>query len=341
MQIHRAIYNALKGDIDAYLQTRLYYHVYICDHHFSVAYGRPPMTRDCDSIRAASKLLALPHATQDDARLISQVNIWTISSKVFDCFGTDIASPLDLQLLPQLRRLSIALNTWRADWNEAFHFNEYVGNYPQKGVGLHFHFAKLYLCSHSFRGPTEQSISSKTANPEMIEIMTMAVNCAISIVRTVINDQEIQSHLNGLPLYFDTMIAFAAVFLLKIVSNFAATLRLDAHDILSLVEELSSVLRTSTGEMHQRHLLVDIANSLHGAIDKVRQSLRERPSPHETASFQGGQQNAFSSQGGIDLMNDTSWLENTSDGLFFENFDFLSSTNTMSGFESQGALNGF
>ncbi len=27
-----------------------------------------------------------------------------------------------------------------------------MGNYPRKGVGLHYHFAKLYLYSFAFRG---------------------------------------------------------------------------------------------------------------------------------------------------------------------------------------------
>jgi hypothetical protein len=33
MQLHRCLHKALRGDKTAYLQTRLYYLVYVCDHH--------------------------------------------------------------------------------------------------------------------------------------------------------------------------------------------------------------------------------------------------------------------------------------------------------------------
>jgi hypothetical protein len=37
----------------------------------------------------------------------------------------------------------MSLDTWFADWNDSFKVNRNVGNYPQKGVGFHFHFAPL------------------------------------------------------------------------------------------------------------------------------------------------------------------------------------------------------
>ena len=334
--MHRAIYKALEGDMTAYMQTRVYYLVFICDHHFSVAYGRPPMTHECDSIRAATKMLSLPHATQDDARLISQANIWTISTKVFDTFGTDVSSPLDVKQLPQLRRLNIALETWRADWIEAFNYHDHVGNYPAKGVGLHFHFAKLYLCSHAFRGMTESNHVRTVVDPEIVEIMTTALNSAIWIVRTVNTDTEIQSHFNGLPLYFDTMTAFAAVFLLKVIRSFSGILRLDVDDLLSLVEGLADTLKRSTACMHRWHLLADIANSLHKAVDKVRRSIQEGRE-HGRVSMPEDSSEFVQNMGTI---GNVPWFDSP-DGLFFQNFDFLSAPNVISGFENQDGYYNF
>ena len=284
------------------------------------------MTQEGDSIRARSKMLSLPHATQDDARLISQVDIWSTSSKIFDTFGTDMRSPLDIKVLPQLRRLSIAIDTYRADWVEAFTHNDYVGDYPAKGVKLHFHFAKLYLCSHAFRGISSTTHSGVSIDPEVVEVMSTALSSALSIVRTVNSDEEIQSHLNGLPLYFDTMIAFAAVFLLKVIRSFTGILRLDVDDILRLVEELAHVLKKSTSYMHQRHLLVDIANSLQKAVDKVRQSI------------EGPAVRMANDPDTVPRILDTGempWFDSPTEGHFFQNFDFLSTTNAMSGFETQ------
>lgn len=80
LQLHRSIFKALNGDKTHYQRTRLYYLVFVCDHHFSVAYGRPPMTRQDDAIRAALQFLETEHAVEDDARLCSQVQFWSIGS---------------------------------------------------------------------------------------------------------------------------------------------------------------------------------------------------------------------------------------------------------------------
>ncbi|OQE30351.1 hypothetical protein PENFLA_c003G02789 [Penicillium flavigenum] len=262
VNLHSGIYKALKGDRDGYLQARLYYLVYVCDHHFSIAYGRPPMSREGFIIESASLLLETKHATEDDARLISQVKEWSILGRVFDNFGVDVDTPIAPQTLPQLRRCSISLDTWFADWNDSFKVNRNVGNYPQKGVGFHFHFAKLYLCSHAFRGIPSSESAPQYMSPELEEIANAGVLSAMSILRVIVNDAEFRSFMNGLPLYFDTMLAFAVVFLLKVATKYASMIRIDTGKILSLVTETVAALRDITQSMHEHHLLVVISEGL-------------------------------------------------------------------------------
>lgn len=241
------------------MQTRLYYLVYVCDHHCSVLYGRPPMSRDCDSIKGATQFLETEHATEDDVRLVSQVKIWLISASVFDTFGVDVETPVPSTKLAQLRRFSIALDTWYADWSDSFGPNARVGNYPAKGVGLHFHFAKLYLCSHAFRGAqSSPDPRRRFSSSEMEEVANTAVLCAASILGVMTADTELQSLLNGLPLCFDTMIAFAVVFLLKVATEYTDAVTLDKGKMLSLVDRTIGMLQRTTSEMHRQHLLVRI-----------------------------------------------------------------------------------
>src|SRR6201999_3071379 len=172
LNLHRCIPKAPHTKRACYLRTRLYYLVFVCDHHFSICYGRPPLTRDFSAITPPSQFLQSEFATEDDARLVSQGEVWTISTRVFDQFSLDPEAHLSDQLIPQLRRLSIALDTWRADWNERFHVNECVGNYPRKGVGLHFHFAKLFLCSHAFRRAPAAGGEQLQLDPDLDEFAT-------------------------------------------------------------------------------------------------------------------------------------------------------------------------
>lgn len=262
INLHSGIYKALKGDREGYLQARLYYLVYVCDHHFSIAYGRPPMSREGFIIESANRLLETEHATEDDARLISQVNEWSVLGKVFDTFGVDVDTAIASETIPQLRRYSIALDTWFADWHESFGENRRVGNYPQKGVGFHFHFAKLYLCSHAFRGVPAGENATQCFSPELEEIANAGVLSAMSILRVIVSDAEFRSFMNGLPLYFDTMLAFAVVFLLKVATKYATVIRIDTSKILSLVSQTVVALRGITQSMHRQHLLVVIAEGL-------------------------------------------------------------------------------
>ncbi|KAJ5384810.1 transcriptional regulator family: Fungal Specific TF [Penicillium concentricum] len=285
INLHSGIYKALKGDRDGYLQARLYYLVYVCDHHFSIAYGRPPMSREGFIIESASRILETAHATEDDARLISQVKEWSILGRVFDTFGVDVDTPIAPQTLPHLRRCSISLDTWFADWNESFKENQNVGNYPQKGVGFHFQFAKLYLCSHAFRGVPVSESSPQYMSPELEEIANAGVLSAMSILRMIVCDAEFRSFLNGLPLYFDTMLAFAVVFLLKVATKYAFMIRIDTGKIISLVTETVAALRDVTRSMHKHHLLVVISEGLErllGICQASNHAVHEtmyRPSP--------------------------------------------------------------
>ncbi|KKK16519.1 hypothetical protein ARAM_003071 [Aspergillus rambellii] len=306
IKLHHGIYRALHGDRVGYLQARLYYLVYVCDHHFSVAYGRPPMSREGLIIDSAGRFLEIEHATEDDARLVSQVKEWSVLSQVFDTFGVDIDAPVPAQKLPQLRRYSIALDTWYADWNETFCSNRNVGNYPQKGVGFHFHFAKLYLCSHAFRGAATQG-GAPCLTPDMEEIANTGVLSAMSILRVIVSDEEFRSFLNGLPLYFDTMLAFAVVFLLKVATKYATTIRIDTGKILSLVAKTVEALQEITHSMHRQHILVVIADGLGKLLSKCQE-----PTTHLGEAIHPSPAPEQPSQ------EDMTWMGNMT------NFDFLS-----------------
>lgn len=268
IQLHRSIYPALAGgggstadrDGTHYRRTRLFYLVYVCDHHFSVAYGRPPLTGPCDAIHRAGEFLSTPFADEDDARLVSQVQFWQVGTEIYTTFGTDIARPLDARTIAPLRRLALRLDAIRADWTDRFGRNPYVGNYPRKGVGLHAHFAKLYLYSMAFRGVGRPGYKPAEIALDVDELAHAALLAATAILDAVVTDREIQGYLNGLPTYFDVMIAFAVVFVLKVASTkYAACVRADGRELRALVGKLVAVLHDVTADMHRQHLLVSVA----------------------------------------------------------------------------------
>ncbi|EME44300.1 hypothetical protein DOTSEDRAFT_71961 [Dothistroma septosporum NZE10] len=329
IQLHRSIFQALRGDRTHYQRTRLYYLVFVCDHHFSVAYGRPPMTRRDDAIRACMQFLETENAVEDDQRLISQVQFWSVGSDIYETFGIDVERPLDSSMIEPLRRFSISLDSIRNEWTRRFRLNEYVGDYPRKGVGLHYHFAKLYLFSMAFRGIGKPGFKAADVALDIDESANTAVLSATAILRAVNDDEEIQGFLNGLPSYFDLMIAFAVVFVLKVATKYAASVRVDTSEIRSLVEELVVVLKRITSNMHPRHLLVSVAKGAENLLERCCPQEVTGPVPsnaHVTMNEPNFDQNLFDMS--VDDWNGTSF-----NNFFMHEFDFLTNQGQMNGYQ--------
>lgn len=266
----------MRGDEFHFSQMRLYYIVYICDHHFSIAYGRPPLTRDYEEITKSRDILSLPQATEDDARLVSQVELWSITSKVLETFGFDVELSPTPSVVSRMRRFAIEYDTWRADWNDRFGRHVHVGNYPRKGVKLHVTFAKLYLCSHAFRGlpmnTAEDRSTMDNLGTDVEDMATAAVYSAQNILETMVSDTEIQEHLNGLPLYFNTMIVFAVVFLFKIATKFSHVMNIDVDKTLRLLTSVENILESVTSNMSNRHLLTTVSKAIETLLNTVHES---------------------------------------------------------------------
>jgi len=317
IQLHRSIFKALQGDRKHYLRTRLYYLVYVCDHHFSVPYGRPPMTREDDAVRAASQFLETENAVEDDARLVSQVLFWSVGSDIYRTFGVDVDRPLDLSMVEPLRRFAIRLDNIRADWTERFAYNKFVGNYPRKGVGLHYHFAKLYLYSMAFRGIGKVGFMAPDVALDIDEIANSAVLSATAILRAVVSDSEIQTYLNGLPTYFDVMIAFAVVFVLKVSTKYSTSVRVDVSEIQTLVRDLVDVLKNVTASMHPRHLLVSVARGAQTLLERCCPSEAQLPSnAHVTMAQPTFDEELYDMS--------SAWNGSSFDNFSMGEFDFLS-----------------
>lgn len=250
------------------------------------------MTRDCEAIASASRFLLSKFATENDARLVSQVKIWAISTQVFDTLGTDVDTAIPHTLLPQILRFAIQLDTWRADWNDRFSINARIGDYPRKGVGLHFHFAKLFLCSHVFRG--KPSIGNeRSSSPDEIANTS----------------------------YFITMITFAAIFMLKVALKYPDAPYIHRDEIHSTIERLVRSLEGASANMHRRHLLVSIASSLAKIHAKLPQAGKQLSNPSD---LQGSMEPADQMPDLQFPQQNLSWLTSPSDIFLWESYDFLS-----------------
>jgi hypothetical protein len=158
------------------------------------------MTAQDDAVRLWPKFLELEMATENDARLVSLVEYWTLGTQIYQTFGIDSEQPLSAEQISALRRHNINFDRIRADWTERFSVNRFVGNYPRKGVGLNYHFGRLYLHSHAFRGICDSEYNKRTEiSLELDEICQTAVFSAISVIRSLVSDAETAEFWSSLP----------------------------------------------------------------------------------------------------------------------------------------------
>lgn len=115
--------------------------------------------------------------------------------------------------------------------------HESIGDFPSKAVVLHFHFAKLFVCSHVFRGLTSNATIDPMPVPFIDAAMT-AISSAKAVLELVTQDADMSAAFIGLPHYFHTMIAFACSFLLKITTKFREQVAIEVQPIFELIGQV-------------------------------------------------------------------------------------------------------
>lgn len=141
----------------------------------------------------------------------------------------------------------------------------YVGTYPSKGVVLHYYFAKFHLNSLSLR-----AIASNTnLSMDRREAANVAISSAMATLNMVLYEPDIRNALVGVPLFTHTMVAFSAVFLLKVAWKWSsASLNIDRRQVISLVENVIGIM--SGVRASDKHLTYHIANGLKKMLAKLR-----------------------------------------------------------------------
>ncbi|KAK4944127.1 hypothetical protein LTR10_016460 [Elasticomyces elasticus] len=221
LNLHQAFFKAfhsptLPEDREATLErARLWYLLYVLDHHFSIAYGRPPVTTEMQAIRETDLFLQTNECTMSDRRVISQVALFRILSRAYDAFGLEAGRALgddDETLIIHARFLD-DLGRYREAFRSLLPLDEYVGGYSVIGLDLHYHFNSMLLNSLALRGRSMTSISSL---PHRLRPLAYrAIESAHHILEIVLGEPDLRRALAGVPLYLHAMIAFAVVFLIK------------------------------------------------------------------------------------------------------------------------------
>ncbi|KAK4891270.1 hypothetical protein LTR27_010072 [Elasticomyces elasticus] len=259
LDLHRCITKMPHGKMACYERTRLYFLVFLCDHHCSLVHGRPPMTREWKSLKDPRAFLQSPYARAADLGLITQVELWAISRCVFEQFGADVENETVASRIEDIQRLSQSYDQWQHAWRSTLAVTSEHREHSLLVFDLYYHSAKLHLYSHIFRGPNHGAgplDEVYATNP----LAGCILDSAVAVVQCTIREGGF-GMLQRLPAYFDTVIAFASVCLIR------AGLRAQESDVKKrtqyqeLLANLAAVLQTATDS----HPLSGLAKGLEAA----------------------------------------------------------------------------
>ncbi|PKY07747.1 hypothetical protein P168DRAFT_285946 [Aspergillus campestris IBT 28561] len=275
--LHLSYRKATLGLPEHVEQARLWYLLYTLEHHFSIAYGRPPIIHEDQSIINHHTFTLSPTAPQSDLRLHSQVDLFIILTRIYHAFGPDVDFEVPESDFPTIDQFDTNLAEWQAAWLPRLVGSRYVGAYPYRAVDLHYNFSRLQLNSVALR-TYHSSNSTRLMSEARRERANLAIASAIGTLRVVLDEPDIQAALVGVPLYLHSMITFAAVFLLKIAAKCcscgrrgasgppnsiaAASLAIDNASVRKLVGQIIDLMVSCSKRASERHLSHYIARGL-------------------------------------------------------------------------------
>ncbi|TDZ17668.1 Transcriptional activator of proteases prtT [Colletotrichum orbiculare MAFF 240422] len=267
--------------------ARLWYILNICDQHLATLYGRPAIVHEDASMRQWERFLASPVSNEEDKRLASQVALLGIIGNIRELFGPDKGQPTPRAYVHQIAHFNKQLDHWIKHWSETLpEQSQHIGRFPRKGAMLHFHFAKLHLYSHVFRG-----LSGDNPIPHhFLDCAATAISVATSTVNFILTDPDVAAGVVGMPSYLHCMTAFASMFLIKVAVKYGGDL-VEPHRVWDLTTSLVRHFRSlPAGRWHLANLMAPglerMAATLkrdgHGVPGQTQESLQAVHGPGST-----------------------------------------------------------
>ena len=222
-------------------RVRLWYLLFICDQHLSILHNRDPLLRSDTEIAISwEAYLRRDDITDSDVRIVSQVSLLLIMSQIRDILGSDLETRMPQTLANQIAYYSRQLDKWFTRFSTMFKPDPHIGDFPRRGLQLHYQFSKLYLGHQVFKGLQGEAIP-----PPFMAAASMAHDAAISIFEMLLYEEVLQANLVGMPHYFHIMLAFAGHFLLEITKSYATQLGIVPEENLMLIRKILTLFQNT------------------------------------------------------------------------------------------------
>ncbi|KAH7402690.1 fungal-specific transcription factor-like protein [Pyrenochaeta sp. MPI-SDFR-AT-0127] len=286
MNLHQSFQKLMRGHEDQRDNVRLWYALYVCEHQFSIAYGRPPIIHEDVAIKNIEHFLDSPKTKPGDIRLGAQITLFKILTEAYIAYGSDPEQPLTEPDFQQLRLFNFAIEQWRLSWQARSADSPVIGSYPSKGVVLYYHFARFQLNSLALRAlPPPRAATSESLSYDRREAANIAITAATSTLTLIFEEPDLRRAMTAVPIFTHTMVAFSATFLLKMAKTWGGVtqarspelatepiglgLNFNINQVLSLSRRSASFLAKVAENLNEKHLIRHIVHGINDLLTRL------------------------------------------------------------------------
>ena len=286
MNLHQSFQKLMRGHEDQRDNVRLWYALYVCEHQFSIAYGRPPIIHEDVAIKNIERFLDSPKTRPGDIRLGAQVTLFKILAEAYTAYGSDPEQPLTESDFQQLRLFNFSIEQWRLAWQSRSADSVAIGSYPSKGVVLYYHFARFQLNSLALRAlPAPSAATSESLSYDRREAANIAISAATSTLTLIFEEPDLRKAMTAVPIFTHTMVAFSATFLLKMAKTWGGMaqvqspelatepvglgLNFNINQVLSLSRRSASFLAKVAENLSEKHLIRHIVHGINDLLKRL------------------------------------------------------------------------
>ncbi|KAH9988008.1 hypothetical protein F4779DRAFT_611174 [Xylariaceae sp. FL0662B] len=295
MNLHKSSLQFARGSLESYERVRLWYVLYVCDHQFALAYGRPPMMHDDAAIRNAENLLTSGLSSKGDRGLVAQVTLFRILARGYFMHGCDPDLELNGEDFEMLQSFNISLDQWKLEYQLKGADPPGENMFPSKGILLYYHLARFQLNSVSLRGISARKGGRDNSGPDMSwdrqEAANNTIAAATSTLRLFVEDGDLRKAHVGMPIFIHAMLAVCASFLLKMAVVFGESsmtsdrtlhlprdlakygLNFHTKNALANVENLVRVLSPVADNASQQHVARHVVTGLKELLQRFSPAL--------------------------------------------------------------------
>lgn len=283
MHYHTSHLNQPRTDQEGFCRSQMWLLIYLANEQISLLRGAPTCGVSRDFINCETHLSS-PYAGEIDRRLISHIDLLLLLNRVRETYGVDTSKPIPFSSIPQLREYFQELESWGNKWSGRLAKNHWLGSFPSQAVQLHWRFANFFLCTLAYRGLNVES-STMTLSPELEDVAANAITTALSILQMLIDSDELRAYLVGIPHYFHTMFAFAAVFLLKVATRYKQHVQVDLSVVFGTNKRVLEIFQNCP--CAKQHLVHRIAQGLKEMIDRCEKQIASEQNRSRTVMAGG------------------------------------------------------